>query len=40
MRSGHFVKQGGGYQAFIPAPLLPDPPIEMNAELVRLLVGR
>ncbi|MCM3905602.1 MAG: hypothetical protein ND866_28240 [Pyrinomonadaceae bacterium] len=37
MRSGTYVKQGSGYSAFIPAPLPPDPPVEMNAELTRLL---
>jgi Fic family protein len=37
MRSGHHVKQVEGYEAFIPAPLPPDPSILMDAELVRLL---
>lgn len=37
MRSGQYVKQPGGYSAFIPAPLSPDPPLKMDAELTRLL---
>ena len=37
MRSGRYVKQVGGYSAFIPTPLPPDPPIAMDAELIRLL---
>jgi Fic family protein len=36
MRAGTYVKQATGYQAFIPAPLPPDPPIEIDAELSRL----
>jgi Fic family protein len=37
MRAGTYVKQATGYQAFIPAPLPPDPPIEIDAELGRLM---
>ncbi len=37
MRSGRYMKQAGGYQAFIPAPLPPDPPIAMDTDLIRLL---
>lgn len=37
MRSGHYVKQVEGYEAFIPAPLPPDPSILMDAELTCLL---
>jgi Fic family protein len=37
MRAGHFIKQGEGYNTFIPAPLPPDPPITMDAEMMRLL---
>ncbi|MEA5596438.1 Fic family protein [Rivularia sp. UHCC 0363] len=38
MRSGRYVKQVEGYSSFIPAPLPPDPPIQMNdPELIRLL---
>lgn len=38
-RAGRFVQQGTGpegYAAFIPAPLPPDPPVEMTPELRRL----
>ena len=37
MRAGTYVKQPTDYRAFIPAPLPPDPPIQMDAELVKLL---
>ena len=37
MRAGNYVKQPSGYQAFLPAPLPPDPPVAMDAELTRLL---
>ncbi len=37
MRSGQFIKQVEGYTAFIPAPLPPNPPINMDSELTRLL---
>lgn len=37
MRSGQYVKQASGYRAFVPAPLPPDPPVAMDAELTRLL---
>lgn len=37
MRSGEYVKQPGDFRAFIPAPLPPDPPVTMDAELTRLL---
>lgn len=37
MRAGRFVKQVEGYNAFIPAPLPPDPPVGMDQELARLL---
>jgi len=37
MRAGTYVKQATGYQAFIPAPLPPDPPVEIDAELGRLM---
>lgn len=36
-RAGTFVMQSGGYKAFIPAPLPPDPPIEYDDELQLLL---
>ncbi len=37
MQAGRFVKQMEGYNAFIPAPLPPNPPMAMDAELSRLL---
>lgn len=37
MRAGNYIKQVEGYRAFIPAPLPPQPPITMDAELTRLL---
>src|SRR5208337_3703907 len=37
MRAGQYVKQAAGYQAFIPASLPPDPPINIDSELSRLL---
>ena len=36
-RSGRYVQQITGYRAFIPAPLPPDPPVMMDAEMQRLL---
>ena len=36
-RAGRYVTQPTGYRAFIPAPLPPDPPLRMDAELTRLL---
>jgi Fic family protein len=37
MRAGKYLKQEGGYTAFIPAPLPPDPPLTMDSELASLL---
>jgi Fic family protein len=37
MRSGRYVRQLEGYSAFIPEPLPPDPPIEMDDGMRRLL---
>ena len=37
MRSGKYVKQTGGFSAFIPAPLPPDPPIYRDSEIDTLL---
>ena len=37
MRTGQYVKQPTDYKAFIPAPLPPTPPIQMEAELTQLL---
>jgi len=36
-RAGRFVKQAGGYEAFIPAPLPPNPSVTMDGEMLRLL---
>ncbi|HEX9727007.1 MAG TPA: Fic family protein [Gemmatimonadales bacterium] len=36
-RAGRYVRQAGGYQAFISAPLPPDPPIRLAGELQTLL---
>jgi len=37
MRAGKYVTQLDGYRAFIPAPLPPVPPLDMDRELTRLL---
>lgn len=37
MRSGRYVQQAGGYRAFIPKDLPPDPPIALRGELQGLL---
>jgi len=37
MRAGHYVKQRAGYTAFIPAELPPDPPINIDTGMSRLL---
>jgi len=37
MRTGQYVKQPTGYKAFVPAPLPPNPPVQMDAQLTRLL---
>lgn len=36
-RAGRTIRQPGGYQAFIPAPLPPDPPLQFDAELATVL---
>src|SRR3972149_8411988 len=37
VRAGRYIRQPGGYRAFIPEPLPPDPPIDIDDEmLVRL----
>ena len=36
-RAGRFVKQPAGYTAFVPAPLPPDPPIQMDVSMIGLL---
>lgn len=37
MRAGTLVRQPAGYTAFIPAPLPPDPPLSIDAEMLDLL---
>ena len=37
-RSGRYIKQPSGYRAFIPAPLPPDPHIEIDHEMQRILI--
>ena len=37
IRAGRQVKQPGGYRAFIPASLPPDPPVRISGELQELL---
>ena len=36
-RAGHFVPQGEGYSAFVPNPLPPSPPVDLEADLLGLL---
>src|SRR5215207_1254648 len=36
-RAGRYVRQPNGYQAFIPAPLPPDPPLQIDDKLVATL---
>ncbi len=36
-RAGTYVRQPGGYRAFIPAPLPPEPVVEITGELQVLL---
>jgi Fic family protein len=35
-RAGRYVRQPTGYRAFVPAPLPPDPPVQIDAELFAL----
>src|SRR5438094_7131138 len=37
MRAGRYAKQPNNYSAFIPSPLPPEPPIQIDHELARLL---
>src|SRR5690606_6312495 len=37
LRAGRYVRQLAGYRAFIPAPLPPDPPIQIDASLYAAL---
>ncbi len=36
-RAGHYVRQPTGYRTFMPAPLPPNPPLDLGGELARLL---
>ena len=36
-RGGHYQQQVRGYKAFIPAPLPPQPPVQLGGEIQRLL---
>lgn len=36
-RAGQYLLTLGGYEAFVPAPLPPNPPLAMTLELQRLL---
>ena len=36
-RAGQYLPQLRGYRAFIPAPLPPDPPVQLSGELQKLL---
>jgi len=36
-RAGHFIRQVEGYSAFVPNPLPPDPPLDLDAALLGLL---
>ena len=37
VRAGRYISQPKGYKAFVPNPLPPDPPVSLDATLVRLL---
>ena len=36
-RAGNYANQIGGYKAFVPKPLPPDPPIQLDNEMIQLL---
>jgi hypothetical protein len=36
-RAGDYVSQIGGYKAFAPKPLPPDPPIQLDSEMLQFL---
>ncbi len=36
-RAGSYFNQIGGYKAFVPKPLPPDPPIQLDSEMILLL---
>ncbi len=37
IRAGRYVRQPGGYRAFIPTNLPPDPPVDIDSEMLALL---
>ena len=39
-RAGRYVQQSTGYHAFIPAPLPPNPPVQLGGKLRKLLVSK
>ncbi len=36
-RAGNYIRQIEGYKAFVPNPLPPDPPIQLDSEIIQLL---
>ena len=36
-RAGKYMPQIGGYKAFIPKPLPPEPPVKMHEKMIYLL---
>ena len=36
-RAGDYVSQIGGYKAFVPKPLPPEPPIQLDSEMLQFL---
>jgi Fic family protein len=36
-RAGNYTRQIEGYEAFVPNPLPPDPPIQLDSEIIQLL---
>jgi hypothetical protein len=36
-RAGHYVRQSEGFRSFVPAPLPPQPPIDIDSHLLSLL---
>ncbi len=33
-RAGNYARQIGGYKAFVPQPLPPNPPVQLDNELI------
>lgn len=36
-RAGRYIRQPTGYRAFVPAPLPPEPPLNLSGEIAALL---